>query len=266
MRRLGLIGGMSWESTTEYYRLINRGIATRLGGLHSADLLLHSVDFAPVAALQQSGDWEGAGALLAEAARGLERAGAHAIVLCTNTMHHVSGHIETAVAIPLLHIVDTTGQALAEAGIRRAGLLGTRYTMELPFWRQRLRDRFGVDLVVPDEADRTVVHDVIYKELCLGRIEPRSRAAYAHIIDRLAGAGLKPSCSAAPRSRCSCGGRTRCCPSSTPRRSTPTPPWNLRWQINVAPRKRQKRCPRARTDHKWRGELPFVRPERRSTK
>jgi aspartate racemase len=191
MRRLGLIGGMSWESTTEYYRLINRGIATRLGGLHSADLLLHSVDFAPVAALQQSGDWEGAGALLAEAACGLERAGAHAIVLCTNTMHHVSGHIETAVAIPLLHIVDTTGQALAEAGIRRAGLLGTRYTMELPFWRQRLRDRFGVDLAVPDEADRTVVHDVIYKELCLGRIEPRSRAAYAHIIDRLAGAGAE---------------------------------------------------------------------------
>ena len=191
MRRLGLIGGMSWESTTEYYRLINRGIAARLGGLHSADLLLHSVDFAPVAALQQSGDWQGAGVVLADAARGLERAGARAIVLCTNTMHHVSASIEAAVRIPLLHIVDTTGRALAQAGIRRAGLLGTRYTMELPFWRQRLQDGFGIGLVVPDDADRTVVHDVIYQELCLGRIEPRSREAYAHIIARLADAGAE---------------------------------------------------------------------------
>jgi len=191
MRRLGLIGGMSWESTAEYYRLINRGIAARLGGLHSADLVLHSVDFGPVAALQQSGDWEGAGALLAEAARGLERAGARGVVLCTNTMHHVSAQIEAAVAIPLLHIVDTTAQALADAGIRRAGLLGTRYTMELPFWRRRLQDGFGIELVVPDADDRSVLHDVIYKELCLGRIEPRSRDAYAHIIQRLAAGGAE---------------------------------------------------------------------------
>jgi amino-acid racemase len=191
MRRLGLIGGMSWESTTEYYRLINRGVAARLGGLHSADLVLHSVDFAPVAALQQSGDWHGAGAHLAEAARGLERAGAAGLVLCTNTMHQVSAQIEAAVAIPLLHIVEPTGRALAHAGIRRAGLLGTRYTMELPFWRQRLQERFGIALVVPDEADRAIVHDVIYQELCLGRIEPRSRDAYLHIIERLAGAGAE---------------------------------------------------------------------------
>lgn len=180
VRRLGLIGGMSWESTTEYYRLINRGVAARLGGLHSADLVLHSVDFGPVAALQQSGDWHGAGALLAEAARGLERAGAHAIVLCTNTMHHVSERIEAAVAIPLLHIVDTTGQALAQGGIRRAGLLGTRYTMELPFWRQRLHDRFGIELVVPDHADRGVVHEVFTKSSAWGassrgRVPPTRR-------------------------------------------------------------------------------------------
>jgi aspartate racemase len=182
---------MSWESTTEYYRLINRGVARRMGGLHSADLVLHSVDFAPVAALQQAGDWAGAGALLAAAAQGLERAGAEAIVLCTNTMHQVSSHIEAAVSIPLLHIVEPTGRALAQAGIRRAGLIGTRYTMELPFWRQRLEERFGIALAVPDDADRGIVHDVIYKELCFGTIEPRSREAYGRIIGRLAEAGAE---------------------------------------------------------------------------
>jgi aspartate racemase len=191
VRRLGLIGGMSWESTTEYYRLINRGVAERLGGLHSADLILHSVDFAPIAALQESGDWDGAGDRLADAARGLERAGAEGIVLCTNTMHHVSARIEAATALPLLHIVDPTGGALSRAGIRRAGLLGTRYTMELPFWRQRLQDRFGIELLVPEAPDRAVVHDVIYQELCRGRIEPRSRAAYAAIIERLAASGAE---------------------------------------------------------------------------
>jgi len=191
MRRLGLIGGMSWESTTEYYRLINRGVAARLGGLHSADLVLHSVNFAEVAALQQAHDWDAAGRLLAESARGLERAGATGLVLCTNTMHHVAAHLEAATAVPLLHIVDPTGRALVRASITRAGLLGTRYTMELPFWRERLQERFGIALVVPDADDRTVVHDIIYDELCRGKIEPRSREAYVAIIDRLSQAGAE---------------------------------------------------------------------------
>jgi len=191
MRRLGLIGGMSWESTTEYYRLINRGVAARRGGLHSADLVLHSVNFAEVAALQQAHDWDAAGRLLAESARGLERAGATGLVLCTNTMHHVAAHLEAATAVPLLHIVDPTGRALVRTGVTRAGLLGTRYTMELPFWRERLQERFGIALVVPDADDRTVVHDIIYEELCRGKIEPRSRDAYVAIIDRLSQAGAE---------------------------------------------------------------------------
>jgi aspartate racemase len=191
VRRLGLIGGMSWESTAEYYRLINRGVAARLGGLHSAELVLHSVDFSTIAALQQAGDWAGAGAQLASAAAGLQRAGAEAIVLCTNTMHQVSAEIEAAATIPLLHIVDPTGRALARAGVRRAGLLGTRYTMELPFWRDRLQQRFGIDLLTPEAPDRTVVHSVIYEELCHGRIEQGSRDRYVAIIGGLADAGAE---------------------------------------------------------------------------
>ena len=135
MRTLGILGGMSWESTAEYYRLINRGVAERLGGLHSARLLMHSVDFADVAALQRAGDWRAAGALLGEAARQLEQIGATGIVLATNTMHQVAGDIEAAITVPLVHIVDPTGDALATDHVRRAVLLGTRYTMELPFWR-----------------------------------------------------------------------------------------------------------------------------------
>lgn len=185
MRALGLLGGMSWESTAEYYRLLNRGVADRLGGLHSARILMHSVDFAEIAAMQQAGDWAGAGALLAEAARGLQQAGASAIVLATNTMHQVAGEIERAISIPLLHIVDPTGEAMARHGIRRAGLLGTRYTMELPFWAERLRDRYGIDLVVPDEFERALVHRVIFDELCRGRIEASSRAQYVAITERL---------------------------------------------------------------------------------
>ena len=191
MRTLGILGGMSWESTAEYYRLINRGIAERLGGLHSARLLMHSVDFADVAALQRAGDWQAAGAMLGEAARQLERIGATGIVLATNTMHQVAGDIEAAVDIPLIHIVDPTGEALAHHGVRRAGLLGTRYTMELPFWRERLRDRFGIDLVVPDEADRALVHRVIFDELCVGRIDADSRKQYVAGTERLQDAGAE---------------------------------------------------------------------------
>ena len=191
MRTLGVIGGMSWESTAEYYRLLNRGVADRLGGLHSARLILHSVDFAEIADMQRAGDWTAAGRALAEAAAGLERAGAEAIVLATNTMHHVAPAIEQAARIPLLHIVDPTGEAMAGQGIRRAGLMGTRYTMELPFWRERLRARYGIDLVVPDDADRALVHRVIFDELCRGRIERASRAAYVGVTERLRDAGAE---------------------------------------------------------------------------
>ncbi|AHG93013.1 aspartate racemase (plasmid) [Gemmatirosa kalamazoonensis] len=191
MRYLGLIGGMSWESTAEYYRLLNRIVAERCGGLHSAPLLLHSFDFTGIAELQVAGDWARAGAVLADAAAGLERAGAEAIVLCANTMHHVAPAVEAAVSVPLLHIVDVTAAALARAGVRRAGLIGTRYTMELPFWRERAAERAGVDVVVPDAADRALVHRVIYEELVLGRIEPSSRAAYVDVIDRLRAAGAE---------------------------------------------------------------------------
>ena len=191
MRTLGILGGMSWESTAEYYRLINRGVADRLGGLHSARLLMHSVDFADVAALQRAGDWRAAGAMLGDAARQLEGIGATAIVLATNTMHQVAGAIEAAVSIPLIHIVDPTGGALAHHGVRRAGLLGTRYTMELPFWRERLGDRYGIELVVPNESDRALVHRVIFDELCLGRIDASSRAEYVAVTERLRAQGAE---------------------------------------------------------------------------
>ena len=176
---------MSWESTAEYYRLLNRGVAERLGGLHSARIVMHSVDFAEVAALQQAGDWRAAGALLGDAAAGLERIGAKTIVLATNTMHQVAADIEAAIGIPLLHIVDPTGEAMARQGVRRAGLIGTRYTMELPFWRDRLRDRYGIDIVVPDEEDRALVHRVIFEELCRGRVDSASRAGYVKVTERL---------------------------------------------------------------------------------
>ena len=185
MRTLGVLGGMSWESTAEYYRLLNRGVADRLGGLHSARILMHSVDFAEVAGMQQAGNWAEAGVLLGEAARGLQRIGASAIVLATNTMHQVAREIEAAISVPLLHIVDPTGEAMARHGVRRAGLLGTRYTMELPFWAQRLRERYGIDLVVPDEFDRALVHRVIFDELCRGRIDETSRAQYVAVTERL---------------------------------------------------------------------------------
>jgi len=191
MRLLGLLGGMSWESTAVYYRLINEMVSKQLGGLHSAKLLVHSVDFAEIAELQRAGDWEHAGAVLAEAAMTLERAGADAIVLCTNTMHHVASRIERDLEIPLIHIVDPTADALSTAGVRRVGLVGTRFTMELPFWRERLAERAGIELCVPSASDRETVHRIIYEELCVGRIEASSRARYVEIIDRLASNGAQ---------------------------------------------------------------------------
>lgn len=189
MRTLGLIGGMSWESTAVYYRLLNEGVKERLGGLHSASLLLASCDFAPVAAMQAAGDWDRLSAALCADARRLERAGAEAIVLCTNTMHKLAPDLEAAVAIPVLHIVDATGDALARAGARRPVLLATRFTMEETFWRARLEARTGIAALVPDAAGRALVHRVIYEELCRGIVTDASRADVLAIVDALAAEG-----------------------------------------------------------------------------
>lgn len=191
MKTIGLIGGMSWESTLSYYRLINEGVKQALGGLHSARLMLYSVDFHDIEALQRSGDWDAAGALLADAARALERGGADCVVLCTNTMHKVAGQIEAAVSIPLLHIADATGVAIHAAGLSRVGLLGTRFTMEQDFYRKHLIDRHGLEVLIPGETERARVHQVIYEELCLGRIEASSREAYRQVIAGLVARGAQ---------------------------------------------------------------------------
>ncbi|MDD2926782.1 aspartate/glutamate racemase family protein [Rhodoferax sp.] len=182
MKTLGLIGGMSWESTVPYYQQINRTVKAQLGGLHSAKLILYSVDFAEIEQLQASGQWEAAGALLADIAQTLERAGAQGLVLCTNTMHKVAAAIERAVAIPLLHIADPTAQAIRQAGFTRVGLLGTRFTMEQDFYRQRLEQNHGLTVLVPPPAGRELVHRVIYEELCLGQVLDASRDGYLRII------------------------------------------------------------------------------------
>lgn len=185
MQIIGLIGGMSWESTLPYYRQINEAVRQRLGGLHSARLVLYSVDFHEIERLQHNGDWSAAGARLAEAAQALERAGAEFLVLATNTMHKVADAIEAAVDIPLLHIADPTAAAIQAAGLQRVGLLGTRFTMEQPFYRERLEQRHGIEVLTPDAAQRELVHRVIYEELCLGQIRQESRDAYRQVIAEL---------------------------------------------------------------------------------
>ncbi len=192
MRTLGVIGGMSWESTAVYYRLLNQGVAARLGGLHSAPLVLHSVDFAPVAALQAAGDWTGAAALLGAVAQGLQRAGAQGLVLATNTMHKVAAAIETAVpGLPLLHIADATAAALKSAGVQHASLLGTRFTMEDDsIVRARLQSQ-GLAVSVPDADDRTLMHRVIYEELCRGVVSDASRDAVVALVGRQAARGAQ---------------------------------------------------------------------------
>jgi aspartate racemase len=181
MKTIGLIGGMSWESTLHYYSLINEGVRARLGGLHSAKLILHSVDFAPIAQMQAEDRWADAARLLEEAAASVERGGADFLVLCTNTMHRVAGEIAAAVSIPLLHIADVTADAVKRRGIRRVGLLGTAFTMEQPFYRDRLERSHGLAVVTPDAADRALVHRVIYEELCRGQRVDSSRAALRRI-------------------------------------------------------------------------------------
>lgn len=185
MKTLGLIGGMSWESTIPYYRQINETIKRRLGGLHSARIVLYSVDFHDIERLQRAGQWEEAGALLADAAVKLEQAGANGLVLCTNTMHKVAPQIESAVRIPLLHIADPTAEAIKAQQLSRIGLLGTRFTMEQDFYRARLENQHGLDILTPDDSDREIIHQIIYDELCQGVIRETSRASYLAVIERL---------------------------------------------------------------------------------
>ena len=189
MRTIGLLGGMSWESSIEYYRLLNQAVRERLGGLHSAECVMWSVDFAAIEQLQRSGDWQEAGRRLAELAARLEVAGAEALVLCTNTMHRLADDVQAAIDIPLLHIADATAARIKAAGIERVGLLATRYTMTQDFYRGRLAERHGLDVLIPPEPDLSLVHDVIYQELCRGRVEDRSRAAYRRVISELEAAG-----------------------------------------------------------------------------
>jgi len=191
MKVIGLLGGMSWESTALYYRILNQQVKQRLGGLHSAQLVLYSVDFQPIEQLQAAGEWQQAGEMLAAAAQNLERAGAQCIVLCTNTMHKVAPQISAAVSVPLLHIADATGRRIQQAGLRKVGLLATRFTMEQAFYRGRLEQQFNLQVIVPAEEDRALVHQVIYHELCLGTINPASRQRYRQIMQQLVDQGAE---------------------------------------------------------------------------
>ena len=190
MRRIGLIGGMSWESTAEYYRLLNEGVRKRLGGLHSAECLVYSVDFARIEALQVNGEWDEAGAQLAAAARRLEGAGAELLLLCTNTMHIVAEQVQEAVGIPLLHLADVTAAAVTRSRQQTVGLLGTAFTMDQAYYRERLESR-GLKVLVPEPDDRQLVHRVIYNELCVGVVSDSSRRAYLELIDRLVEGGAQ---------------------------------------------------------------------------
>jgi aspartate racemase len=185
MKTLGLLGGMSWESTAIYYRLLNEIVRERLGGLHSARLLLWSFDFAEIAERQHDGDWDGAGVLLVEAARKLEASGAEGLLLCTNTMHRLADQVQASVSIPLVHIADATAVAIKRAGMQRPALLATRFTMEQDFYKGRLADKYGLRPVVPDAAGRDMVHRVIYEELCQGIVTEISKAAYIAETERL---------------------------------------------------------------------------------
>jgi len=190
VKTIGLLGGMSWESTVPYYQTINRIVGQRLGGLHSAKILLYSVDFDEIERLQREERWDESGELLARAARTLESGGADFLVLCTNTMHRVAPRIEAAVSMPLLHIADATADRIAASRLGRVGLLGTRFTMEQDFYRGRL-ERRGLSVIVPPEEDRRTVHRIIYEELCLGKILESSRSEYARIVRDLAGCGAE---------------------------------------------------------------------------
>jgi len=191
MKTIGLLGGMSWESSAHYYRAINEGIKNALGNLHSAKIAMYSVDFEPIEKLQHEGDWAGTARILSEAARNVESAGADFLLICTNTMHKVAPDIARVINIPILHIADATAEVLLQKGIRTVGLLGTAFTMEQDFYKGRLSDKHGLDVLVPGREDRELVHRVIYQELCLGIIENDSRTEFLRIIDILAARGAE---------------------------------------------------------------------------
>lgn len=191
MKTIGLIGGMSWESSALYYRQINEAIKRKLGGLHSAKLILFSVDFAEIEVLQRAGDWTHAGEILADAARSLQAAGADLLVLGTNTMHTVAPAIEAATQLPLLHIADPTAQAIKAAGHTRIGLIGTRFTMEQAFYKERLTQQHGLEVLLPEQAERDAVHRIIFEELCLGQVRDDSRATYQQIMAKLVAQGAQ---------------------------------------------------------------------------
>ena len=191
MRTIGLLGGMSWESSVEYYRIINEEVRRRLGGTHSAKSAMYSVDFHEVETLQHKGDWEGATAMMVAGARAVEAGGGECLAICTNTMHRMAGEVEAAIGIPLIHIADATAAAIKRAGVGTVALLGTRFTMEEEFYRGRLTHEHGLEVHMPDAAGRAIVHDVIYDELVQGVIEDDSRVRFVEIIDRLVAAGAE---------------------------------------------------------------------------
>ncbi len=191
MKTIGLLGGMSWESTMSYYKSINEGVKATLGGLNSAKICMYSVNFDEIEKLQHLGRWAETADILAEAALSVEKGGADFILICTNTMHKVVPEIEQKITVPILHIADTTAQKLLEQGVKKVGLLGTAFTMEQDFYKGRLTDKFGIDVVVPDEDERKQVHDIIYQELCRGEIKEESRAIYNQIIEKLSRQGAE---------------------------------------------------------------------------
>ncbi len=191
MKTVGMVGGMSWESTASYYKALNEGVKSRLGGLHSAKICLYSVDFDKIEKLQHQGKWSETALILAEAAKSVERCGADFLMICTNTMHKVVPEIESQISIPILHIADATAESLVQNGVTKVGLLGTRFTMEQDFYKGRISEKFGIDVVVPTADEQTVVHDIIYQELCLGEIKTESRDRYLKIIANLHAQGAQ---------------------------------------------------------------------------
>lgn len=185
MKTIGMLGGMSWESTASYYKAINEGVKFELGGLHSAKICLYSVDFDEIEKLQHEGKWNETALILANAAKSVEAGGADFLLICTNTMHKVAPEIEAEISIPILHIADATANKLVADGVKKVGLLGTRFTMEQDFYKSRLVDKFGIDVIVPNSNDQTVVHNIIYDELCRGIINPESREQYLRIVNDL---------------------------------------------------------------------------------
>jgi aspartate racemase len=191
MKTIGLLGGMSWESTLGYYKAINEGINKELGGLHSAKIVMYSVDFEPIEQLQHVGDWNGTAKILSVAAQSIQAAGADFLLICTNTMHKVAKEIGESIRIPILHIADATAEILVNHGVKKVGLLGTAFTMEQEFYKGRLLSQYNLEVLVPNEKDRQIIHKVIYQELCLGKITANSRAEYLRVIDGLAAQGAE---------------------------------------------------------------------------